>query len=126
MTKNGYPYKFAVVNVPEGKKILANTNLFVIELDEEKVDPYYIQAFLESDVGMTMLKRISVGSALFSISLEGLKKMMIPLPSLEEQKVIASDFQNKVHEIADLNARLAKAVSGLHHICDAWDDKKDA
>lgn len=126
MTKNGYPYKFAVVNVPEGKKILANTNLFVIELDEEKVDPYYIQAFLESDVGMTMLKRISVGSALFSISLEGLKKMMIPLPSLEEQKVIASDFQNKIHEIADLNARLAKAVSGLHHICDAWDDKKDA
>ena len=45
ISKNGAPYKIAVADVPNDKKILANGNLFVIELDLEKINPYYLKAF---------------------------------------------------------------------------------
>ena len=52
LSKNGYPFKVAVAQVEEGKKILGNGNLYIIELDQSKVNPYYLQAFFESEQGL--------------------------------------------------------------------------
>ena len=45
ISKNGTPAKVAVVSVPEERKVLANGNLYVIELDETKVNPYFVKAY---------------------------------------------------------------------------------
>ena len=42
LSKNGYPYKVAVASVKDGQRILANGNLYIIELDESRANPYYI------------------------------------------------------------------------------------
>ena len=58
----GYPYKVAVAEVKEGQKIMGNGNLYIVELDEEKIDPYYLAAFLSSEQGTAALKSITVGA----------------------------------------------------------------
>ena len=45
ISKNGAPVKIAVASVEEGRKILANGNLYVIELDETKVNPYFVKDY---------------------------------------------------------------------------------
>lgn len=118
LSKNGYPYKVAVASVKEGQRILANGNLYIIELDEEKANPYYIKAFFDSEQGHAVLKSITVGAAMPNIGVDKLKKVEIPLPSMEEQERIAQEYQATLDEIAVIKLRLEKAVNKLHHILD--------
>ena len=118
LSKNGYPYKVAVAQVSEGQKILANGNLFIIELDEEKADPYYLKAFFESESGIAVLKSITVGATIPNIGIDKLKKVNIPLPSLDEQKKISDLYKATLDEISIYNIKLNKAYNRLHHIFD--------
>ncbi len=118
LSKNGYPFKIAIAAPKEGQQILANGNLFIIEIDEEKANPYFIKAFFESEQGIAALKSIVVGSTIPNIGVESLKALKIPLPSLEEQNKIAEKYQATQDEIKVLKLRLAKAVDRLYHIFD--------
>lgn len=118
LSKNGYPYKVAVASVKEGQHILANGNLYIIELDEEKANPYYVKAFFDSELGHAVLKSITVGAVMPNIGVDKLKKVEIPLPSMAEQERIAQKYQATLDEIAVIKLRLEKAVNKLHHILD--------
>lgn len=116
ISKNGAPVKVAVASVKEGQQILANGNLYIIELDETKANPYFVKAYLESEQGMIALSRITVGATLSSIPVESLKKMLIPNPAMEYQNEIAEKYLTKVDEIKVLRYRLQKATSELKTI----------
>lgn len=118
LSKNGYPYKIAVAHVKEGKQVLANGNLYIIELDEEKANPYYIKAFLESEKGIALLKSITVGATIPNIGVEKLKGISIPLPSMQEQELIANKYLATLDEIEVIKLKLDKAMSRLSHIFD--------
>lgn len=122
ISKNGYPYKVAVASVQEGQRILANGNLYIIELDETKANPYFIKAFFDSEQGHAVLKSITVGATIPNIGIDKLKKVEIPLPSMEEQERIAQNYQAALDEIAVIKLRLERAVNKLHHIFDEEDD----
>ncbi|SFQ06924.1 type I restriction enzyme M protein [Butyrivibrio proteoclasticus] len=116
LSKNGAPFKVAVAEVEEGRKILGNGNLFIIELDEEKVNPYFIKAFFDSEVGTAVLKSIAVGATIPNISAESLKKLIVPLPSMEKQNEIANLYQAKQDEIKVLQLKIQKAQNDLRGI----------
>lgn len=116
LSKNGYPYKIAVASVKEGKKVLVNGNLYVIELDEDKANPYYIKAFFESESGIAALRRITVGTVMSNIGIESLKNLEIPVPSMKEQERIASKYLAKLDEIKILRMSLKKAEEELSNI----------
>lgn len=114
LSKIGVPnFKSAVVNISDDRKLLANGNLFVIELDETKADPYYIQAYFSSEAGIAAFKNIYAGVALATISLDKIKKMIIPLPDLDEQKKIAERYKACIDEIAHLKRRLNEITNKL-------------
>lgn len=116
MSKNGAPFKIAVAEVNDGQKVLGNGNLFIIELDEEKANPYFIKAFFESEVGALSLKNIAVGSAMPNISTESLKKLIVPLPPIEEQNMFAEKYMAKIDEVKILQTRLQKAMNSLKNM----------
>lgn len=119
LSKIGMPsFKSAVAQVEDGSKLLANGNLFVIEIDEEKADPFYIQAFFASDAGVALFKSIYTGAVIPSISMDKLKKMIIPLPSLEKQKQIADRYAATLDEVALLRRKLERVSAKLSHIYD--------
>ena len=122
LSKNGFPYKVAVASVKKGQHILANGNLYIIELDEKKANPYFIKAFFDSEQGHAVLKSITVGAAMPNIGVDKLKKVEIPLPPMDEQERIAQEYQATLDEIAVIKLRLEKAVNKLHHI---WDEERE-
>ena len=118
LSKNGYPYKIAVAEVRENQKILANGNLYIIELNEEKVNPYYLKAFFESEQGAASLKSITVGAVIPNIGVEQLKKLQVPVPPMAEQISFVQRYQSIMDEIAVLKLKLEKSENRLHHMFD--------
>ena len=126
LSKNGYPYKVAVATVTEGQKILANGNLYIIELDEKYANPYYIQAFFDSEQGVAALRSISVGTTILNIGIDKLKGIIIPLPPMKEQIRIAQRYQATLDEISVLRIRLERAIDKLHYVFDEECDSDNA
>lgn len=118
LSKNGAPYKIAVAEVPGDQKILANGNLYIIRLDTEKVDPYYLAAFLNSPDGKELLARASKGSVIPNLPLGELRAMRVPLESAERQRRIAAAYQAKLDEIGVLKLRLSRARQELVDLFD--------
>ena len=119
LSKIGTPtFKSAVAQIDEGKQIIANGNLFVIEVDEEKVNPFYIQAFFASNLGNRIFKSIYTGGALPTINLEKLKNMIIPYPSLEKQTEISNKYAASMDELILLNRKIEKTKYKMKHIFD--------
>lgn len=117
LTKTGSPdFKSAVVQVKEGTEILATGNMFILEIDETKANPYYVQALFDSELGRALFKSIYVGSAIPTISLEKLRKLEIPLPSIEEQNIIGEKYKEELERIADLKEKLETSREKLKQI----------
>lgn len=117
LTKTGSPdFKSAVVQVAEGMEILATGNMFILEIDETKANPYYVQALFDSELGRALFKSIYVGSAIPTIPLEKLRKLEIPLPSLEEQNIIGEKYKEELGRIADLKEKLETSREKLKRI----------
>ena len=123
LSKNGYPYKVAVAEVKESQKIMGNGNLYIIELDENKVDPYYLAAFFGSEQGTAALKSITVGATIPNIGVEQLKSLVIPIPALEKQKKYAEEYQSIKDEITMLQLKLEKARNRMVHIIEEGGNK---
>lgn len=66
--------------------------------------------------GKAALSRVAVGATLLNLPVEGLKKVIIPLPDLESQKKIADQYYAKLSEIKELKYKLEKATEELEHI----------
>lgn len=116
ISKNISPLKVAVASIEDEQKILASGNLYIIELDETKANPYYVKAYLESEQGIAALSRINVGSVIPNISLEDLTNMLIPNPSIEIQNEFAEKYLIKMDEIKILKYRLQKATMTLKNM----------
>ena len=117
LTKTGSTdFKSAVVQVAEGMEILATGNMFILEIDETKANPYYVQALFDSELGRALFKSIYVGSAIPTIPLEKLRKLEIPLPSLEEQNIIGEKYKEELGRIADLKEKLLTSREKLKRI----------
>ena len=117
LTKTGSTdFKSAVVQVAEGMEILATGNMFILEIDEKKANPYYLQALFDSELGRALFKSIYVGSVIPTISLEKLRKLEIPLPSLEEQNIIGVKYKEELERMAELKEKLSTSREKLKKI----------
>lgn len=106
----------SILEVKEGQRILGNGNLYIIELDEEKADPYYLAAFFGSEQGTAALRSITVGATIPNIGVEQLTKLVIPIPPIEKQKEIADKYKTVKDEIIMLQLKLEKAKNRMAHI----------
>ena len=113
ISKNGTPYKIAVADIPEGQRVLASGNLYVIETDETQIDPYYLAAFLSSEQGAKALARITVGATIPNIGAAQLKDMTVPVPPLAEQAEIAETYRSSRDRIVRLQTELEEARQAL-------------
>ena len=116
ISRSGAPVRTAVASVKDGQKFLANGNLFIVELDRKRVNPYFIKAYFESAEGTNALSKIMTGSTLPNISVDSLMRMQIPLSSIEEQDAIVDKYREKINIIMALKERLAEEMKELKNI----------
>lgn len=105
--------KVSVIEKKEDESIVVSANLFILELDETKANPFYIKAFLESEVGRNQLRGLASGTTIPTISLSALNKMPIPLPPMEKQAEIANMYLAIQDEIKVLQTKLQAAEERL-------------
>lgn len=110
------PYKFAVAQINNEIKLLANGNLFIIELDESKINPWYLAAFFGSDQGIEYLKYRYKGNVIPHLSISDLETIVIPLPELKEQNEIAQEYIETIEEIKKLKEELENKKTNLRKI----------
>ena len=110
------PYKFAIAQIDNGTKLLANGNLFIIELDELKINPWYLAAFFGSDQGIEYLKYRYKGNVIPHLSILDLETIVIPLPDLKEQNKIAQEYIETVEKIKKLKEELKNEKTSLRSI----------
>ena len=109
-------FKIAVADVKANTSIIASTNIYIIRLDESKVNPHYLKAYFESEQGAIALNRIAAGAALPIIGAEQLKKLIIPVPDLETQQKFVERYLAKADEIRQLKYQLEKAQAALKNM----------
>ena len=91
--------------------------LGLIRPEQESVEPYYVKYFLQSDVGKGMVDSgIGGSSGQQVVTTTHLKKLLIPIPPLEEQKQIvavldaAFEGLNRAKENAEANLQNAREL----------------
>ena len=115
----GSSMKVAVAEVPEGRKIIAAGNLYIISVDQDVLDPYYLKAFLESSLGVVSLQRASTGTVIPSLSIQNLKDLIVPVPPMDEQKKFVDEYLISFDEVGVLKTRLKKAEDKLYGLFDS-------
>ena len=100
------PYKIAVAQIPDDKKIIASGNFAIIEVDEKKLNPWYLVAFLITDIGLKILKKAYIASLHSSLSIKKLEDIIIPIPPMEEQEKIGKEYQKTINEIKEMKKEL--------------------
>lgn len=102
LSKIGSPYKIATFYSDNNAQTLVNGNIYIIKLDTELANPHYIKMLFESELGEKLLQNISVGTVMSTISVNNLKKLIIPLPDIKIQNKIVDNYITMQNEIAEL------------------------
>ena len=119
LSRNGAPFKIAMYRAKDNEEVLPVGNLYILKANEEKVNPIYLKAYLESSKGIAKLTSCLTGITIQIISLESLKKIRIPLPSIEEQNRIADKYEAILEEIEILRLKTENAKDRLKNILEA-------
>jgi len=88
------PFKIAAIN----------EHIFALRVDKEKIKSYYLYQFLKSSRGNIEILEHKVGAAQGGINLS-IKKIKIPLPSLEIQKHLVAGMEEQ-EKIIEANKKL--------------------
>lgn len=107
------PCKLAVYSKRRGEAAVMVGNMYALSVDEEKLNPYYLQAYLQSELGAAALDACSTGSALPIVSVEALKGLQIPLLPMEKQNRIAERCEKLLHEVQVLKRHLNSTLEAL-------------
>lgn len=86
------PIKLAIVPDLQGKKVLANGNMYFMKLDESRVHPIYVLCYLKSHDGMRQIEYMSKGSSIMILSRKNLQQIQIPLIPMEKQMEIVDKY----------------------------------
>ena len=118
ISKSGAPFKVAVAEIPEDRKIIANGNLYVLSVNRETIDPYYLAAFFSSPTGKELLAREAVGTTIPNVPIKALANIKVPLEDADRQRAIADAYLAKTDEIKLLKLRLSRARQELTDLFD--------
>lgn len=75
---------------------IASSNVIVIRATDENLSTVFLKLFFDSPLGRKMLVTRQQGTAVMNISYKELNNIEIPLPSVEEQKMIAEEYTSEL------------------------------
>lgn len=85
ITSRGSLFKVAIVDQNISNAIVSS-NLFLIRVNKDKYKPEVLKFFLDSDIGKELIKGITKGSIVSSISNKDLERFLIPNIHFKDQK----------------------------------------
>ena len=100
------------------ERIIANGSINVIRVDQNRLNPLYLKTFFDSEKGNIALNNIKSGVTIPSINVGELQKMIVPCPSMEEQRKIVDKIEVKLEIIQSTAKRLEELKKELKNMAD--------
>lgn len=101
--------------------IIASLNLVVVRPKDGSLDCYYLKSFLESPVGIELIKELQQGSSVMNLSYKDLMSLEIPFPPIEEQRAIGDKYRTGLLEykksIEEASKKWQETLDEVHR---AW------
>lgn len=117
--------KSAVVDIDTTEPVIASGSIMVIRPKEKVLDPYYLVAYFESDLGKQALEMYQSGTVIPNLSINNVKKIPIPLLPYEEQVKIGNNYRDLRDLIISEKKRLKALEEKANSILDnLWDSKE--
>lgn len=110
------PFKVAMAEIDESKNVLANGNLYFLEIDETKANPIYVMLYLQSETGMMQLNSWAKGAVMKSISIKDLQKILIPVIPLEQQNKIVDEYRELNSELLVVSRQATLIRDKIEHL----------
>lgn len=107
-----FPYNTAIVD--DGNKYLVNDNLFVLRIDKNKADPYYILAFLKSKKTKDLIKSELKNSN--NLSMKVLKNLEVALYSMEKREDIKNNIMDNLAKTKKAYKNISEFEKELRNI----------
>ena len=118
ISARGDKVKKCLINIGYDEKIIANGSINVIRANQNSLEPLYLKTFLDSEKGNISLNNIKSGVTIPSINVGELKKMIVPCPSMEEQRKITKKIGLQLEIIESTAKRLEELKKELKNIAD--------
>ena len=102
------------VSLEQDLNALISSEVFLLKVETEKVNPHYLSVFLNSSLGQKQFLRNKVGAIMGSLSQEAVKDTYIVLPSRTKQVSIVKQVKehikksNQLQQEAEMIIRKAK------------------
>jgi restriction endonuclease S subunit len=77
---------------------LAASSTYILRPTSKDIDPEYLVAYFNSQVGSNNISKAAKGSLIKNISKGDLENLEIPVPTLEKQKEIVKIFKNNLKQ----------------------------
>lgn len=116
LTNKSTKIKTAIVNIDESVKLVMFGSLYAIRVKKTVSNPYYLQCFLNSNVGNIELAKLQTGTTIQCITLSNLLSLKVPCPSMEEQNEIANAYILKLEMLEDAKIRVEKISKDISEL----------
>lgn len=93
-------------------QVLVDENFFVVR-SKGSVDPYYLFAYLKSDLGREQLMANFRGTQISKLRTQDLKKLLIPIVESQDQESIVATTKDSQRKIKDLVLELQMAMEQM-------------
>lgn len=110
ITAKNTTIKSAIYRSHGNYKAILTGNLIAIRVNETKLNPYYLKAFLDSQQGESVIKSIQTGTSIIALNPNSLKEMKISLLDMSLQVKIADEYMKNLNMIEDLLDRYNEAI----------------
>jgi len=87
---------------------IASSNVIVIRPEAKTLDSTYLKIFLDSPIGNKLISGAQQGMTVMNISYKDLNILEIPIPVLEQQKIVAQEYTEELKRYKETVAAAAK------------------
>lgn len=95
-------------------------NFFVLRTKDKKVNPYYLLAYLQSELGQKYLLSNYSGVTIQRINKKDLLAFKIPMVDSESQEIIANKMKNSIEEIEQVQLKLEILEEEKEEAINTW------
>lgn len=112
ITSKSSKVKIAYVEIEPKNKIIVTGGMLIVR-PQKDLDGTFLKIYLESEDGQRALKSIQKGSVITSMNAKDLQRIIVPVPPIKEQQVIANKYNSKLSTLLALKEEIKKIENQL-------------
>lgn len=120
VTRTGSTLNVALYQEEEDMRSFVDENFFVVRLIHEDWNPYYLFAYLQSEMGQKYLSSVYSGTTIQRVNKKDLLQLDIPVMELSLQKIIAEKTREYLEKINQLQFSLEMVKDEKDEEISSW------